>query len=149
MRIKPGDIFEIKTPQGKVYLHYIYIDEFTGELIRVLPGFYQSLPKELSKLVSQKEQFVVSFPLTTAFNKKFVKLVGFSSEGYTKPKHMRSEHIIKGQILGWHIIDTDTWQRQLVKNLSQEQIQLSPWGIWNDTLLIENLVKGWTLQKWV
>jgi len=50
--------------------------------------------------------------------------------------------------LGWHIIDTETWQRQLVKTLTPEQKQLSPWGIWNDTLLIENLVDDWELEKW-
>ncbi len=61
---------------------------------------------------------------------------------------MRTEHNVKGEFLGWHIIDTHTWQRQLVKNLTPEHKQLSPWGIWNDTLLIENLVNDWDLEKW-
>ena len=61
---------------------------------------------------------------------------------------MRTEHIVRGEFLGWHIIDTDTWQRQLVKSLTREQKQLSPWGIWNDALLIENLVNDWSLEKW-
>ena len=61
---------------------------------------------------------------------------------------MRTEHNIRGEFLGWHIVDTETWQRQLVKTLSPEQKKLSPWGIWNDTLLIENLVNDWSLEKW-
>lgn len=62
---------------------------------------------------------------------------------------MRSEHNVRDESLGWQIIDTDTWHRQLVKDLSAEQKKLSDWGTWNDTLLIEDLVSDWSLEKWV
>ena len=29
------------------------------------------------------------------------------------------------------------------------QKELSPWGIWNDTLLIERMMEGWTPEKWI
>jgi len=38
-------------------------------------------------------------------------------------------------MLGWHIVDTLTLKRQFVTDLYEEQKQLSPWGIWNDTFL--------------
>jgi len=41
---------------------------------------------------------------------------------------MCTNHNVKGEFLGWNIIDSDTWQRQLVKTLNSEQKQLSPWG---------------------
>jgi len=149
-RIKIGDIFEINTPKGKAYLHYIYKDRTTGDLVRVLPGLYSDRPANFDKLAGSKERFMVFFPLSAAYNRKIVEPVGYySADSFGKPKYMRTEHIVRGEFLGWHIIDTETWQRQLEKKLSPEQKKLSPWGIWNDTLLIENLIGDWSLEKWI
>jgi hypothetical protein len=148
-RIKEGDIFEINTPNGKAYLHYIYKDNTTGDLIRVLPGLYSERPANFDKLAGSKERYMVYFPLSAANKQNIIEHVGhYPVDNFKKPKYMRTEHIVKGEFLGWHIIDTETWQRQLVKTLTPEQKQLSPWGIWNDTLLIENLVDDWELEKW-
>lgn len=148
-RIKVGDIFEITTPEGKAYLHYIHKDSVTGELVRVLQDLYSERPKDLNEIVTLKERYMVSFPLSAAARKKIVEPVGhYSASNFSKPKFMRTEHRIRGEFLGWHLIDTETWHRQLVKTLSPEQKKLSPWGIWNDTLLIENLVNNWNLESW-
>jgi hypothetical protein len=149
-KIKIGDIFDIKTPKGNAYLHYIFKDKTIGELVRVLPGLYNLQPDNLDGLVGSKESFMIFFPLTQALKQKIVALVGHYPENtFHKPKHMRTEHIIRGEFLGWHIIDTDTWARKLVKDLTPEQKKMSPWGVWNDTLLIERLVEGWDLEKWI
>ncbi|CAG0988535.1 hypothetical protein METP2_02424 [Methanosarcinales archaeon] len=148
-RIKLGDIFEINTPKGKAYLHYIHKDSVTGELVRVLQGLYSERPANLDKLADSEERYIVSFPLTAATKQKIVEPVGnYPTSNYSKPKLMRTEHNIRGEFLGWHLVDTETWQRQLVKTLTSEQKKLSPWGLWNDTLLIENLVNDWSLEKW-
>lgn len=148
-RIKEGDIFEIETPKGKAYLHYIHKDKVTGELIRVLQGLYSERPIVFDELASLKERFIVSFPLSAAKKQNIVVRVGFyPASNYSKPKLMRTEYKVRGELLGWHIIDTDTWQRQLTKTLTSEQKKLSPWGIWNDTLLVENLVNDWSLENW-
>lgn len=148
-KIEIGDIFEIDTPAGKAYLHYVYKDKVIGDLIRVLPGLYPEKPNNLTDLASLKERYMIFFPLSAAFNKKIVRNVGqFNLSTYTKPRYMRDTHKVRGEFLGWHIIDTDTMYHQLVKDLSIEQRQLSPWGIWNDTLLIERLVDGWSLENW-
>lgn len=148
-RIKLGDIFEINTPKGKAYLHYSYMDNDLGELIRVLPGLFPERPANFDQLAGANERFMVFFPLSAANKLKIVEQVGhYPADNFTKPKYMRTEHIVGTNFLGWHIVDTDTWQVQLVKSLTPEQKQLSPWGIWNDTLLIENLADDWSLEKW-
>lgn len=148
-RIKVGDIFELNTPKGKAYLHYVHKDSVTGELIRVLQGLYSERPANLDKLAASEERYIISFPLTAATKQNIVERVGnYSTSNFSKPKLMRTEHNIRGEFLGWHLVDTETWQRQLVKTLSPEQKKLSPWGLWNDTLLIENLVSDWSLEKW-
>ncbi len=149
-KIKIGDIFEIGTPKGKAYLHYIYKDDMTGDLVRVLSGLYAERPFEFDKLATEKEQYIISFPISTAKKQNIVDIVGYyPAINFKKPKYMRTEHNVRGEFLGWHIVNTETWKRELVKSLTDEQRKFSPWGIWNDTLLIENLVKGWSLEKWV
>ena len=42
-KIKIGDIFEINTPNGKAYLHYIHEDpKIKRQLIRVFQGLYHA-----------------------------------------------------------------------------------------------------------
>jgi hypothetical protein len=147
--MKIGDIFEFETPKGKAYLHFIYKDKVTGYLVRVLSGLYSERPTDLEELVTFKERYMVFFPLSAANKQKIIQKIGhYPVDKFEKPKYMRVEHIVRGEFLGWHIVDTDTWERQLVKELLPEQKLLSPWGIWNDTLLIENLVDDWSLEKW-
>lgn len=148
-RIKLGDVFEINTPKGKAYLHYIYKHETLGALIRVLSGLYTDRPLDFEMLVSSKERYMISFPLSVANNRNIVERVSsYPADNFDMPRFMRDWHIISGEFLGWHIVDTETLQRQLVKNLTTEQKKLSPYGIWNDTLLIERLADDWSLEKW-
>jgi len=65
------------------------------------------------------------------------------------PSQMRSKNTNKNcNLIGWHIVDYNTWQRKTTVELSKEQMKLSPWDTWNDTLLIERLSSGWTLENW-
>lgn len=148
-KIQLGDIFEIQTSKGFGYIHYIYEDKSSGSLVRVLSGVYASKPTNLDDIAQRPEQFMIFFPLVAARNRKIVTLVGHHDiDAFPKPAFMRSEHNIRGQRLGWHIINTDTWQRKLVAELTEEYRKLSPWGIWNDTLLIERLDSNWKLSEW-
>ncbi|MCB9045969.1 MAG: hypothetical protein H6550_07500 [Chitinophagales bacterium] len=149
-KIKPGDVFEINTARGRAYLHYIYMDENLGELIRILPGLYSDMPENIQEIVQMPERYVLYFPLNLAYKKKIVSLVGSHPvSGYSKPEYMRSKHLVRNEFLGWHIINTDTWMRKLVPKLSSKQRKLSPWGIWSIPLLIENLEKDWSLEEWI
>ena len=145
-----GDIFEINTPKGKAYLHYIHEEpKIKRQLTRVLQGLYLERPN-LDELAGRKEQYMIFFPMTAAYNRKIIDRIGhFAADIFSKPKYMRSEHNVRGENLGWHIIDTDTWKMELVKKLTPNQKQLSDWASWNDTLLIERLISGWSLENWI
>lgn len=148
-KIKIGDVFEISTPKGYAYLHYIKKDKTIGELVRVLPGLYSEEPTDIKKTVGSDELFYIFFPLSFAYKKGIVRLVNnCEASNYDVPKYMRTEHNVRGEFLGWHIVNTQTWERTLVKTLNAEQIKFSPWGVWNDTLLIERLTNNWSLEEW-
>jgi hypothetical protein len=148
-KINLGDIFEIKTSKGYAYIHNLYKDESMGNLVRVLSGLYSERPVSFDVLANQAEEFMVFFPLLFAERKKIVECVGnYSVDRFKKPKFMRAEYSVKEKFLGWHIIDVETWKRQLVNVLTPEQKKLSPWGVWNDTLLVDNLENDWSLENW-
>lgn len=151
VRLKVGDVFEIVTPKGKAYIQYVFNNERIGELIRVLPGVYSKQPFNLIELVNNKEEYFVHFPVKAAKRKKIIELIGnFELPLELEiPTHFRT--ITKDSdrnSSGWQILDYETWIRETVNTLSEQQKKLSPWGIWNDTLLIERITQGWNLDKW-
>lgn len=151
-KVQIGDLFAIETPKGKGYFQYVYLNSQDDiELIRVLPGLYAEEPQNMEGLVSQKEVFFVQFPVRAAYRRKIIRLIGHYEvlPGIeVPPKRMRTTHVIRGEFICWHIVDYETLQRVSAKELTEEQKKLSPWGIWNDTLLIEKMVEGWTPEKW-
>jgi hypothetical protein len=140
-RMKIGDIFEIATPQGRAYLHYVYKDNNGFDIVRVLPGLHEEAPEDIDMLAADKEKFVLSFPLTTAYYKNIVRRVGFHSVyHFEKPKFMQSKHVVRGEFLDWHLVDMDKWHSLLMQILTPAEKKLSPSCNWSDTLLVERLV---------
>ena len=73
-----GDIVEIKTPKGLAYVQYTAkhtAPPVFGELIRVLPGLYDSPPVDFSALAKEKEKYFVFTPITLACRKKWATVV--------------------------------------------------------------------------
>lgn len=133
-------------------MQYVYHNKNLGELIRVLPGLYCRL-QDLPNIVNTQELYLIHFPLKAAYRQKIVSLLGnysIPSGLQLPPPKMRTDFMDRnGKRVCWHIIDYNTWKRESVVTLTEEQKKLSPWGIWNDTLLIERLMEGWTLDRWV
>jgi len=145
--IKIGDVFKIDTSKGMALLHYIYDDKKICQLIRVLPGLYTELPEDFNFILEKKERYMVFFPVLEALKKNIIsKLGNYPIENFKKPMFMKSEHTVRGTFLGWHIINTETWQREFVEKLTVEQKKLSPWGVWNDTYLKQRLITNWSLE---
>lgn len=146
-----GDVFEIDTPKGKAYLHHVFNNPDLVELIRVLPGIYEEQPQNLSELVQGKEEYLIHFPVKAAIKKKILRLIGNYDlpMGFVIPDKFRdSFDDSNGGGAYWQIVDYDSWQRQTFYELTDKQIKLSPWGIWNDTLLIERICQNWRLDEW-
>jgi len=147
-RITLGDVFSIKTAKGLAYLQYVYKDSDGLELIRVLKGLHDIQPN-IESLCKESEQFFIHFCVAAAYRRGIILRVGnVEIKDFQKPKFMRTDHNIRREHLGWHIVNIDTLYRSFVKELTDEQVKLSPHGIWNDTYLIEMLESGFSLEKW-
>lgn len=149
MKIKEGEVFTIKTKIGYGFFQYVETSHLGVELIRVLEPIKESAQISQDE-VNLKERYSVHFVLKAALKRKLVARVGvYSLPGdYLVPTKARTEHSIRGEFLGWHIVDQTTLQRELKKDLTQDDILLSPHGHPNDTLLIEWLENDWRLEKW-
>ncbi|PID23530.1 hypothetical protein [Sporosarcina sp. P7] len=150
-RLKVGDVFEVDTTSGKAYIQYVLHNEVIGDLVRVLSGVYDKRPENLIDIINVKEEYFVHFPVKAAKKRKIVELVSNFElpKGIEVPTKFRTEIMDKdGNLIGWHIVDYDTWQREKINELSEGQKMLSPWGTWNDTLLIERISQEWTLENW-
>lgn len=149
MKIKEGEVFAIRTKIGYGFLQYVITSDLGVELIRVLESIKESNQISQDEL-DVKERYSVHFVVKAALKKKLIERTGLFTipKNYKVPTKARTEHILRGESLGWHIVDQKTLQRELKKELDAEDILLSPHGNPNDTLLIEWLENDWRLENW-
>lgn len=149
-KIELGDIFEIGTNKGKAYFQCVNIDKLNCDTIKVFNKLYSEIPTSVVDVTKEQDYYFVGFALSTAYKRKLVEKVGNVPlpSDFELSKYMRSKHVIKGEFLGWDIINVVTLKRHFVEKLTTEQKRLSPWGIWNDTFLKEMLERGWNLENW-
>lgn len=144
-RPRVGDVIEISTPRGMAYAHYTHKHAQFGALLRVLPGLFSKRPQDLSGLVDVDPQFMTFFPLGAACNRKIVEIVGNTK----LPERAKSFPIFRdgvaskeGRVQTWWLWDGEKeWKiGDLLPGMEHYPIR----GVWNDTLLIERIVEGWT-----
>lgn len=150
MRIKIGDVFEIKTNKGYGYFQLINSDRLEGELIKVFYELHNAPTNSIGDIIKDDFYFV-GFPLKYALKRKLVSYIGNKAlpKDFKLPTKMREKHVIGNNHLGWYIVERDTLKRTFVEKLSDEQKGLSPLGIINDTYLIERFDEGWRLENWI
>jgi hypothetical protein len=148
MKLIAGDIYRIKTKLGFAFFQYFETSEEI-EYIRVLATISEG-GNITQEEIDRKERWTIGFPVKAATRKKIIERIGNFGipENFTTPKYARTPHNIRGEHLGWHIVDRNTWNLQLKTELDEEDLEISPWGIWNDTLLIERLEGNWSLSDW-
>ena len=141
-----GDVVEISTPKGFAYAQYTHKHPQYGALLRILPGVYESRPAELSDLVTMLERFVVFFPLGSAVSRHIVSIVAHCPV----PAESQKFPVFRSGVKNPETGRVDTWwlwdgkQEWKAGKLTKEQEMLPIRGIWNDTLLIERIVRGWS-----
>ena len=144
-KVKLGDIFSIDTPSGKGYFQYIFEDETIGELIYIFPGLYLEEPN-IKELRYSKEAIFVHFPLRSALKKRIIDFVASSviHEHLEIPAYFKVDvRDSDGNFIEYQIVDYQSWKRYSEKDIDLDINTLSPWGTWNDTYLVEQLIERW------
>jgi len=126
--IELGDVFEIKTINGYAYMQCVDIpgnnDEV--ELVKVYYDIYTERPSEIEAIINN-DFFYIRFPLKASYRRKIVEKAGYLPlpQNFEIPNYFRAENMF-GE--GWQIVNAKTWHRETVKQLSDDQKKLSPWG---------------------
>jgi len=147
MALEIGDVFSIKVKSGYGFIQFV--GNLDTEIIRVLEPIKET--QELSQIeIDIKERFVIGFPLKAALRRKIIdKIAKYDlPRSFKIPFKSRSKFIVRGEFLGWHIVDNKSLKRKLQKQLSKSDLELSPHGIINDSLLITYLETDWRLDNW-
>lgn len=144
-KIKIGDIFSIETSKGFSFFQYVYYEETIGELIYIFPELHNQVP-DLNGLKNDLRGFFIHFPVRAALNRKLIRYVENSSlpEYLEIPLYFKTEVTdLNGNVIDFQIVDYKTWRRYSKEELKIELERLSPWGVWNDTYLIEYILEKW------
>jgi len=146
MRIKFGNIVEIKTPTGLAYAIYTHRDALCGAVIRVFSKLHTVRPNDFTEMINGDIQFITIYPLQAAVNRKLVTIIGtvpvpehlrafplFRTAGLPDPKTHRVYH--------WGFWDGEKeWN---MDELTPELRKLPIRGTWNHTLLVDRITEGW------
>jgi hypothetical protein len=147
-KLHVGDLVEIQTPAGKAYAQLINSHKQFGSLLRVLRGLHDERPLDLKGLAMGSTQFIVFFPLRAAINAGVVAVVGnerVPSEYVAFPLFRAGVADPKsGKVATWWLWDGEKeWK---VGELDEQQKRLPIRGVWNDTLLVDRIISGWTAE---
>ena len=154
-RVRPriGDVIEIPTPRGLAYAHYTHkhdVPPRMGSLIRVLPGLFPERPPDFAGLVQEAPAFITFIPLGAFCQRGIVRVVAneaLPESSRSWPTFRNSHRDRTGRRTGpWFLWDgTREWR---VERLTAEELRAyPPLGVWNDTLLVERIVSGWSHER--
>lgn len=152
-KLQIGDLFRVEGESKQALLQWVGdYRENESQIAQLVRVFYSQRTEDIdfATLVKNPELYLIYFPIKASYRTKLIDRIG----NYPIPKDfsfanlMKSPHVVRGQFLGWHIVDVNTLQRKLVKELSEVEKKLSPFGIWNKAYLIEHLEMNWKLDSW-
>lgn len=149
-KVQIGNIYQIDTNKGLALFQLVNIPVDTRndvEMIKVSYILFDKVP-QLTEDIFKEGYFFVRFPVKAALRRKIIHLVGFLSlpERFELPRKERTAHYFKEGY--WIISNREDDKFIEVMNLNDQQILLSPSGVWNDTYLKERLEEGWRLENW-
>ena len=145
-----GDVFSIKTKIGNAFFQYIETDQLGLDLIRILDYISTSNNEITQENVNRIEKWNISFTIKPALRRHIIEKIGNFElpNNFRIPEYTRTQHNVRGEFLGWYIVNRKTLKRELKEKLSDEELKLSPTGFMNDTLIIEKIEQNWTLENW-
>lgn len=157
-KAKIGDICEIKTPAGLVYIQYTHDGRDMGQMVRVLPGLFSTRPRDFAELTKQRELYFVFYTLNYALRDHEAEVVS----NKPVPEWAQSYPLMRwcgardpsGKAIAWKIfsasspLTVEEHQRTpLIWKLTAEQQRLSIHELWPHPVMVKQLARGWTPER--
>lgn len=153
-----GDICEIQTPVGRAYIQYTHDGGGMGELVRVLPGLFESRPSDFSELTRQRELYFIFYTLAYALRDKQAEIVSHQPV----PDWAKEYPLMRwcgardagGKPITWKIFKASTpltveehLRIPIIYDLTPEQRKLSVHELWPHPVMVKELSRGWTPER--
>jgi hypothetical protein len=149
VRVRIGDIIEVRTPGGLVYAIYTHKHvkhPRYGAMIRVFDKMHAVRPDSLAEAVKYPVMFTTFYPLQAAVNKQVVEVVG----NVPVPDRLKAFPVFRvagladqatNRVSNWWLWDGEKEWR--VGVLTAEQRKLPIRGVWNHEFLVDRISEGW------
>src|SRR5687768_15056502 len=116
-KIATGDVFELLLSDGNyIYIHFLGKDEQLGDLVEVFCQKLKSFPENFCEEKDRYDSFLIFYRIGPALRNKAIQKIGHCKAIKTKPRYMRDTGIVDPK--QWTIVDTETWEREVVDKLS-------------------------------
>jgi len=140
-RAKAGDVLELVTRDGRIYVHYLGKHVEYGEGIAVCPTKHTERARVGPELF--RTGYVTFYPVSAALARGFAEVIGhLPSPGL--PQRFRRAGVrssSSGKVETWVIEDTSG---EVVKRaLSEAERKLPIAAIWNHEFLVQRVGEGW------
>jgi hypothetical protein len=157
-KAKIGDILEVKTPLGLVYMQYTHEEVSMGAIVRILPGFFSMRPRDFTELARQHELYFTFYTLRYAVPNGDVEIVSNQpvphwAEPYPMMRHSNGADRT-GKTHSWKILRADTpftldnlRKSPNVVTLTPDLAKLSIHALWTHPLLAKRLAQSWTPER--
>lgn len=141
-----GGVIEIPTPRGFAYAQYTHQHPTHGGLIRVFDALSDSRPSDVELVAAGAVRFSTFFPVIASVRRGLFHVIGHAQ---ISPMNQKLPVFRNGVIdpktkkvsVWWFWDGVREWK---VGEITSEQRMMPILGVWNDTLLIERIVAGWT-----
>jgi len=138
-RPKSGDVLELTTPSGRIYLHYLGKHVDYGEGVAVCTAIHPATPPIGPDLFL--DGYVTFYPVVAAAARGLAAVVGHLPSSGLPTRLRRPGARLGGEVRSWIIEDPSG---EVVKQrLSAEELRLPIAVIWNQALLTQRVAEGW------
>jgi hypothetical protein len=140
------------------YVQYTHDGRDIGQLVRVLPGLYNTRPTDFAELAKQRELYFIFYTLNYALRDHKAEVVSHQAvPEWAQPyPHMRwcGARDPSGKAIAWKIFSGSSnltlkehQSTPLIHNLTQEQQKLSIHQLWPHSVIVKELARGWTPER--
>lgn len=138
-RAKPGDVLQLNTPEGSVYLQYIGRHPEYGDAVLVNPKLGTRPEVVTSKMFS--DSYVAFYPAAAAVAQGLVQVIDHLAPPKV-PQRLRRPGARSGRRIETWIIENGA-DETVKSKLSEDELKLPIAVIWNHELLTQRVLEGW------
>jgi hypothetical protein len=142
-RLRPGDVLEVRLPDGRGYVLYVGTHPEYGDAIVVAPAVVSHRPSVSQRLFD--EGYVTFYPARAAVAQGLLTAVG-SLTAPPLPTVLRRPGVRSGRTVETWVIEDESGET-VKRSLGDKERRIPIAAIWNHELLTQRIAEGWRPEQ--